>query len=119
MPFTSETARIAGRKAKGIPKRKPPESETHAPQVLLNKALKLLSNQIDKGNVQAASRVLGVLYDAGVKPTTRDDNLGEAIKSLLSPAPMAPNVLGGQSAGQSPATGSEQGTEAPKKEGGS
>ena len=111
MPFTSETARIAGSRPKPRRAKRDPNAD-HAPQVLLNKALKLLSNQIDKGNVQAASRVLGVLYDAGVKPTTRDDQLGEAMRSLLSPSDPPPPIPVATSEGVA-------GTEAAKKPGAS
>jgi hypothetical protein len=106
--FTSEMAREAGAKAgEKRGKRKPVQ-----PQTLLSKSLRLLNDAmngkpIKASQMQAASRVLGVLYDAGVKPTTRDDNLSAAIGALLSP-PAEPT----------PVQPSELASEAPKKEGG-
>jgi hypothetical protein len=104
MPFTTESAKVAGAKGGKARGKKQPIS----PQVILNKSLHVLNDALDAGSIQAASRVLGVLYDAGVKPTTRDDQLGEAIKGLLSPPAEPP-----------PAAQTGGGTEAPKKEGGS
>jgi len=107
MPFTSESARRAGAKGGKARGRKQPLS----PQVLLNKAVHVLNNELDKGNVQAASRVLGVLYDAGVKPTTRDDQLGAAIGALLSPSEPKPS--------EEYTSPAPSGTEAAKKPGAS
>lgn len=98
MPFTSDTARAAGAKGGYARARKRPV----APQVLVDKASRIMNDAMDgaplkASQVQAASRVLGVLYDAGVKPTVRDDSLGEAMRELLAPtpasSPVAPDAI--------------------------